>query len=88
MGDKDIAGSFDQLKTSGVLENSEVFAVKVKDNPRGADAEKICSIASDLGIKATPFESLEVAYKEALKNKKLTVICGSLYLYKDFAEII
>ena len=88
MGDKDIAGSFDQLKASGVLENSEVFAVKVKDNPRGADAENICSIASDLGIKATPFESLEVAYKEALKNKKLTVICGSLYLYKDFAEII
>ncbi|MBE7031976.1 MAG: bifunctional folylpolyglutamate synthase/dihydrofolate synthase [Ruminococcaceae bacterium] len=88
MGDKDIDGSFSALKDSGLMDNSEVFAVKVNDNPRAAEAEVVCEIAKNHRISSTPFKDLKNAYTLALKKNKPTVICGSLYLYKDFYEII
>ncbi len=88
MGDKDIDGSFSALKNSGLMDNSEVFAVKVKDNPRAAEAETVCKIAENHKISATPFNDLKSAYTTALQKNKPTVICGSLYLYKDFYEVI
>ncbi len=88
MGDKDIDGSFAALKSSGIMEASEVFAVKVKDNPRAAEAETVCKVAAAHEISATPFKALEEAYTTALKKNKPAVICGSLYLYKDFDEVI
>ncbi len=87
MGDKDIEGAFEEIKRSGLDKNSEVFAVKVKNNPRAAEAAGVCNIAEKCGIKARSFLALEEAYNEAISKGKLTVICGSLYLYKDFSEV-
>lgn len=88
MGDKDIDGVFEELECSGLNKNSQLFAVKVKDNPRAAETTTVRSIAEKHGFNATPFESIKDAYLKALSLKKLTVICGSLYLYKDFAQIV
>ncbi len=86
MADKDIDGVFSELKESGLTENSHFHAVRVKDNPRAATAEEICRIASAHGISCTAHKSIADAYRCALAADRLTVICGSLYLYKDFAE--
>lgn len=88
MGDKDIEGSLSALKDSGLLNNSEIFAVAVKNNPRAAKPEKLCQIAASLGIAATPFLELKNAYQAALKKNKPLILCGSLYLYKDFDEVL
>ncbi len=88
MGDKDIVGTFETLKESGLLENSRIFTVKVKDNPRAASPDTVSAVANSLGIKATPFDELSEAYDAALKLDSSTILCGSLYLYKDFAEVL
>lgn len=88
MGDKDIHGAFDELKSSGLLDASNVFAVQVKDNPRAAAAEDVCAVAEKCGIVASPFDSLKEAYHAALGNLKPVILCGSLYLYKDFYDIL
>lgn len=88
MGDKDIAGELEILKKSGLMEGSEIFAVKVKDNPRAAETNTVCEASEKLGIDAAPYESLADAYDNALKNGKIVVLCGSLYLYKDFNEVL
>lgn len=88
MADKDIAGSLGILKNSGLLTNSQVFAVKVKDNPRAAETDIICSAASCLGINAVGYPDLKDAYTKALTLGLPVVLCGSLYLYKDLDEVI
>ncbi len=87
MGDKDIDGAFEELKKSGLMERSKVYAVQVKDNPRAAFPEDICKVAKAHGIEAVPFDTLKQAYDTALSENPLTILCGSLYLYKDFDEI-
>ncbi len=86
MGDKDISGELEILKGSGLLENSEIYAVKVKDNPRAAETDMVCRCAESVGAKAVPFAELQDAYQLALSNEKPVILCGSLYLYKDFEE--
>ena len=88
MGDKDIEGVFEELKNSGLNKNSQLFAVKVKNNPRAAETSVVCDIAEKYGFSATAFESIKQAYEKATTDEKLTIICGSLYLYKDFKEEI
>ena len=88
MGDKDIDGALSILKSSGFLDCSQLFAVPVKDNPRAAAPENIADRAKSLGIEATPFENLKDAYLAALKSQKPVILCGSLYLYKDFDEVL
>lgn len=88
MGDKDMDSAFEVLKKSELLDGSSIYAVQVKNNPRAASAEKICEVAQRVGISATPFEKLDTAYKAALVNDKPVILCGSLYLYKDFDEVL
>ncbi len=88
MGDKDIRSAFEVLEVSGFLKNSKVFAAMVKDNPRAATPEKVCEVAASAGVLATPYETLAEAYRDALKEKKPVILCGSLYLYKDFDEVL
>lgn len=88
MGDKDISGSFEALKVSGLLADSKVFAVQVKDNPRAATPAEICTAADECGISAEPFDSLKEAYEDALALCKPVILCGSLYLYKDFDAVL
>ena len=88
MGDKDISGEFEILKDFGLIQNSEVFVVKVKNNPRAAEPQQVCDCAANLGINAVPFADLEEAYLTAINRNKPTILCGSLYLYKDLDEIL
>lgn len=88
MGDKDIRSAFEVLENSGFLKKSKVFAVMVKDNPRAATPEKICEIAASASVLATPYKNLGDAYRDALKENKPVILCGSLYLYKDFDEVL
>ena len=88
MGDKDIDGVFEELETSGLSKNSQLYAVKVKDNPRAAEATTVCDIAKKHGFSSISFGSIKAAYENAISQNKLVVICGSLYLYKDLKEEI
>ncbi len=88
MGDKDISSAFAELKASGLTENSEVFAVQVKNNPRAATPVQICAAAAAQGIKATPYDCISDAYNDALSRYVPVIVCGSLYLYKDFCEVL
>ena len=88
MGDKDISGELEILKSYRLLENSEIFAVKVKNNPRAAETSLVCDCAKALGIEATPYSDLKDAYQTALSKGKPTILCGSLYLYKDLDEAV
>ena len=88
MGDKDIVGEFEILKENGLLEQSQIFVVKVKNNPRAAEPWDVCSVAENVGISAVGFEMLSDAYETALSVGKPVFVCGSLYLYKDFDEIL
>lgn len=88
MGDKDISGELEILKNFGLLKNSEIFVVKVKNNPRAAEPQAVCACAKALGINAAPFDNLKKAYLTAISSGKPTILCGSLYLYKDLDEIL
>ncbi len=88
MGDKDIRSAFEVLGNSGFLKKSKVFAAMVKNNPRAATPEKVCEIATSAGVSATPYKNLGDAYRDALKENKPVILCGSLYLYKDFDEVL
>ncbi len=87
MGDKDMASAFEVMKTSGLMKNSQIFGVQVKDNPRAARGDEICSRAENCGIDAVSFDDIAAAYKAALALGKPVIVCGSLYLYKDFSEV-
>ena len=86
MADKDITASVEHLKNCGYNEKSEVFTVMVKDNPRAQTAEKLCELFKENGFKATSCKSIKEALCLSAKNAEVTVICGSLYLYKDLKE--
>ena len=66
----------------------EILFVSVKNNERSAKEEQLLGIADKLGIKATYFNDIKDACSFAQKKDKPVVICGSLYLYKDVAEIM
>lgn len=82
MRDKDIKDSLAMLSYS----NTDFIYTTVKDNPRASGAHELYERASELGYGGAYFDSIKEAYDEALSRGKLTVICGSLYLYKDFCE--
>lgn len=84
MKDKDIQTELKILKNVGI---KKMYTVKVKDNPRTADANLTACEARLAGICAEAMPNLEDALNAAKSENALTVICGSLYLYKDLSEI-
>ena len=84
MRDKDIEES---LKLLSEYDTEFIFTT-VKNNPRAASAEELSKKASEYGFFGEHFEDIRDAYLAALKKGRLTIICGSLYLYKDFKEIL
>ncbi len=84
MRDKDIDGAIEELTNNGFGSDNEVFTVSVKDNPRSATAEELSGIISKHGFMCIPCENIKIAYEKAKNLGKMIVICGSLYLYKDF----
>ncbi len=86
MADKDIDASLLYLKENGFNDRAEIFTVPVKDNPRAETSEKLGEKFKSFGFAATPCETIGEAYEKAIDKNNIVLICGSLYLYKDFAE--
>lgn len=83
MRDKEIRFSLEKLNTG----NTEFVFTTVKNNPRASGAQELYERARSLGFDGKYFEELSEAYAYAISRGALTVICGSLYLYKDFMEM-
>lgn len=81
MADKSYGEMLDILKKNKFL---NLRCVTVSDNPRAESASALRDVALAKGFFAESFSSLSAALAE---RRNLTVICGSLYLYKDFVEI-
>ncbi len=86
MADKDIDSSLNLFKENGFCQKSKIFTVMVKDNPRAQTAEKLAEKFSSFGFETVSCESIGEAYNKATLENDVTIICGSLYLYKDFME--
>lgn len=80
MEDKDFSESLRILNDK----QAKFYMVAVEDNPRSMSAEKFAGCALEMGLEAKAFASIREAYNEAKQNTGLIIICGSLYLYKDF----
>lgn len=83
MGDKDITGSLNELKK--VLGLHEIYTVCVKNNPRTMPAEELSEIVRVKGFKAV--ECSDISEARSLCKNDMVVICGSLYLYKDYYDL-
>lgn len=59
------------------------FFTEVQGNPRALSAADLAKRAAALGIFGTVCTSVGEAYEKAVAEGRLTVICGSLYLYRD-----
>ena len=84
MKDKEIAESLAALSEG---ETEFVFST-VKNNPRADSAEGLAERAAALGFSGKSFDEIGDAYEYAVSQGRLTVICGSLYLYRDFKEYL
>ena len=84
MKDKDIDGAISQLKNNG--NNSVVYTVTVKDNPRAISSVELSKKLAQHGFDVISCTSVREALEQSIKTDALTVICGSLYLYKDLFE--
>ncbi len=84
MKDKEIRESLSLLSKG----DTEFIFTTVKDNPRAATASELKARAAGYGFSGEAYEEIGDAYEAALARGRLTVICGSLYLYKDFSEYL
>ncbi|MBQ3017072.1 MAG: folate family ECF transporter S component [Clostridia bacterium] len=82
MKDKEIDESLKMLSEN----NTKFIYTTVKDNPRAMGASELATKAKKLGFEGMWFDEISDAYKYALMQGNLVVVCGSLYLYKDFEE--
>ncbi len=80
MGDKDISGSLKEMKK--VKNIKEIFTLTVRNNPRAMPAERLAEVLTANGLTAEPKGS----FAEISPSGDMMVICGSLYLYKDYWE--
>lgn len=84
MRDKEIDKSL-SLLSSG---DTKFIFTTVKNNPRADTAEGLRERAAKAGFEGEAYESIKDAYERAISLGRLTVICGSLYLYKDLCEYL
>ena len=84
MKDKDISQSLKMLSKRC----THFIFTTVKNNPRADTAAGVKKRAAELGYASEAFEEISDAYQAAIARGELTVICGSLYLYKDLCEYL
>ena len=85
MADKDISASLEIIKSMSDFDKCEFFTVSVNDNPRSMSAADLSALMQKHGISAAPEPDIKSALSAV--SKDMTVICGSLYIYKDYSEI-
>lgn len=83
MADKEIAESLRMLAPM-----THFIFTEVRNNPRALGAEDLKEKAARLGFEGEAYASIGEAYERAVQFGHLTVICGSLYLYRDFREYL
>ena len=69
-------------------EHTHFIYTEVKDNPRAMSAKELQRRAAELGYAGEAYDTVGAAYERAIEIGELTVICGSLYLYRDFSEYL
>ena len=80
MADKDVEATLSILKRQ---DRNFIFTT-VQDNPRAMTPEQLSALAYEkCGITGMSASNLKQAISLVRKSGRLTVICGSLYLYKD-----
>ncbi len=84
MADKDIEQSLRMLSCG----KTEFIFTEVKNNPRALSAMGLKAQAAGYGFCGDAFPEIGDALKEAQGRGRLTVICGSLYLYKDLCDFL
>ncbi len=78
-----------EIKDSLSLFAGETFYfTSVKENERSEKPDALVEIGTNAGVLGTSFPSIEEALLEADKTKKMIVVCGSLYLYKDLWDFL
>lgn len=85
MADKDISAVARILNNA--YKTAAVYTVAVADNPRSETAQKLAEKLNAAGFDALACSDMRKAYVMAKEKRTITVICGSLYLYKDFKEM-
>ncbi|MGN1098315.1 MAG: glutamate ligase domain-containing protein, partial [Clostridia bacterium] len=78
MKDKEIIPSLKMLAAS----DREFIFTQVEGNLRSMSADDLQSLAASVGIEGESRPNLTAAVKLAKEKGRLTVICGSLYLYE------
>lgn len=80
MGDKDIKKELLQIKRA--YPDATIYTLMVQDNPRAMPAEQLAEKARSCGIYAEACKDFSEIQKKS-HGGGLTVVCGSLYLYRD-----
>ncbi len=84
MKDKEIEQSL-KLLSEGT---KRFFFTTVKNNPRALDAQGLKEKAAGYGVAGEAYAEIGDAYEATKATGRLTLICGSLYLYKDLREYL
>ena len=79
MQDKEIAPSLAMLTKYP----TKLIFTTVQNSPRAMSAEELAERAAELGYQGEVADTLEDALARAAELGLTTIICGSLYLYKD-----
>lgn len=82
MADKDITAVLKEIKIA--FNDAKVYTVTVENNERAMQAEVLSSALRKQGLSANPCPDISTACTLAKASADLVVICGSLYLYKDY----
>jgi len=85
MADKDIDNIIDTLKI--FKDNSSFYTVELKDNLRCEKSSSLLKKLKNIGYSCFDAKNLEKALNLCLSDEKITVICGSLYLYEEYWRI-
>ena len=85
MKDKDILSAVRELKPACNNE-TRFYTIEVKDNPRSENPGFLADILKSEGYNTIVCEDIKSAEKYFDVYDRLNIICGSLYLYKDFME--
>lgn len=79
MGDKDIKKELLQIRKA--YPDTTIYTLTVQDNPRAMPAEQLAEKARSCGLRAEACKDFFEVQKKS--HSGLTVVCGSLYLYRD-----
>ena len=82
MKDKDISEIFNLLEE--YKNDAKIIATQVLNNERTETAVELNKKFIEKGFTSSYETDVKEAYSKAKMNNNLIVICGSLYLYKDF----